>query len=335
MLDAPANSWMNMLTENSHNTKSLFDLIDVIDRLETKTNRKANNKQVQAVKAQTEKQAPPHANRIQEQGALAFDNNNNNNNNKPQIREVEQKQTNNESNPVREYLSLIAIMVGIIVVVIIIRCIIDRYSYINRLPSYSIKVPVWSHRFRTGDLLLTSTSNIYAVSKMLCKTSINHVGVVYVEPLTGHVYVWEMTTRGTRLASLNSLLDQLKKNDRILVRPLLYNGKLVDIDNNRMEKSMYETWDRTFNWDIGMATYNRFWSLVPVMRGFWGYENQRSCSHLATEVYHHLGVMDLSESRDPTSLLPVDFTEENSSVKKQALPFVTGYKFGRTILLSK
>ena len=128
----------------------------------------------------------------------------------------------------REYIKPILIcFLGLLVLVCLL--LIFTIKKTAKKPYYAYKHNMWTYPFKTGDLILFSKKKDHILSpngllKRVTGTTINHVGVIYVEPHSGHIYVWDMNITGPRLASLVSLVEgptgKAKNEFFILVRPL-------------------------------------------------------------------------------------------------------------------
>lgn len=205
----------------------------------------------------------------------------------------------------------------------------ERMRRVMRRPRCARELGLFEHRYKTGDVLVVSNrvaglthSNMI---KLATGSEYNHIGVIYVEPRTRHVYIWEMVASGPRLLPLGRVPFE-PEHEYYCVRAL---NQPVDV--RLFERCMKYQWDMTFNWDATMPWYNRFAGLpASALRGHaWGRNRQRTCAHLAAELYQLLGVFDFSSSgSDPYAVFPVDFTEEH-----QNLPLARGYSFGPSILL--
>jgi len=228
---------------------------------------------------------------------------------------------------------IIFLVIGLVVV----SCLLIILNITNKVtvPYHAEKQNIWTYPFKTGDLFLFSKKVDPLLSanralKLFTKTTTNHVGVVYVEPHSGHVYVWDMNITGPRLASLSSLVDGSSATNQhhFLVRPLN-----KPADSKLFQKIIRQQWDAVYDYDIGLATYHRFFPILPFLRGHeWNCGKQRHCAHFVVEMYAKLGVLDMQHSLvDPSSYIPADFSQEYK--KGVNIPLTSGYKFGNTVML--
>ncbi len=216
----------------------------------------------------------------------------------------------------------------------------SRLAYMSRRAVCRRRVPIAEYAFQSGDLLLASDlpprdarSLLLGVgnwTKVLTASAFNHVGVVYVEPLTRAVYVWEINGGGTRLATLHDYTCG-RARQRLYVRAL--NKPLRDV--HALERVIARQWNsRTFDFDMPLAYVHRYcWMVPPLLKGHaWGANRQRTCAHLTTECYQALGVLELRGSGlDPASLFPADYGRDQ--IDARLLPFANGYALGPLVQL--
>lgn len=231
--------------------------------------------------------------------------------------------------------AIIACIVGLAVFFLV-----SQMRHVRAMPPYKYRCALRDYPFRTGDLIITSAKagvddpentrrqkrrlEPSAIIKMFTSSPFNHTGVVYVDPLTGQVYVWELNGSGTRLATMEEMTCGTPDH-YIHVRPIN-----LDIPGEAMEAVIQQQWNYRFNYDIFLAWYHRFYPLVPFVKGHsWGKYKQRTCAHATTECYRMLGVLDFEHTGvDPASVFAPDYAKENPN-----LPMSHGVAFGPIVRL--
>jgi hypothetical protein len=237
-----------------------------------------------------------------------------------------------------------------VIVGVTVALVLSRLKYMVMRPRWAMRRNIWLYPFKTGDVVLTAARIDAAaalapqrhlancITKVVTATPINHVTVAYVEPRTGQVFFWEINGNGTRMASIYDLVARAPDGPRcasdILVRPL---NRAVDAA--LFESVVRDQWDCVFNFDIALSWYHRYTPLpylpVPFLKGYhWGQGRQRTCAHLVTELYHRVGVLNLSDSAsDPSCVFPGDYARQ--PIDPRVLPLANGYEFGPLILLDQ
>ena len=219
-----------------------------------------------------------------------------------------------------------------------------RMHYLWERPNPPRRADIWSYPFRTGDLILTSARwdprsdlgiplrRLPSFTKGLTSSVYNHAAVAYVDERTGQTFFWEMTSGGTRMASIHDLTCGRPRHD-IVVRPL---NRLVDV--RTFESVVMSQWENVFDYGVGMTWCKRFgreiWRVpIPFLdryRG--GKEGSRTCVHAVVEMYARLGVLDYEGSTvDPSTIFASDLGRE--PIDTAMLPLANGYELGPPVLL--
>jgi hypothetical protein len=196
----------------------------------------------------------------------------------------------------------------------------------------------FNYPFKAGDVLLTTGNS---VSRFMVQTLWGHVALVYRDPRTNMLYVWEngFPVQGTWWTFTNSLKSKSTKltpllrylyrcNHTLCVRPIS-----KEVDAVRFAEYVQKKWNQPFDYNYFASGANRiFMDLVnvPVLRRT--KTSHRFCAELIAETLVHLGVLDFHASLDPSvkpdTVIPRDFTQIN-----EHLPWVAGWSLGPQTLL--
>lgn len=218
--------------------------------------------------------------------------------------------------------------------------IMQRWKYIYMIPKANKSVPLLQYPYRTGDLIIVATDskqqgffNMSVLIKFFCHTAWNHVGVVYVDPMTHEPYIWEMVGSGlARLIPISDVPDD-PFAARYYVRPI---NRVCDA--TIMQKVMQQQWRDIFNHDIMVPWFSRHMNTVTCANGVrWQNGREKTCSQLAAEVYQALGIMDFGRTGiDVSELFPSDYAADLPQPIGQdtvTLPMINGAQFGPLIAL--
>lgn len=193
------------------------------------------------------------------------------------------------------------------------------------------------YTFETGDLLLFSGAGLFgplgaAALKLLGGSPYTHVGAVYRDPSSSHLYVWEMRAgldnggegAGARLSSLYAALSDYA--GQVVVRPV---GRRIDV--RMFERFVRERWGQGYAYSFYLNGYERCFEhhppLAPTPRRTAG--SPRFCADLIAETYEALGVLRYDGWPVPaSSALPRDFAQAS-----ERLPYAPGWRFGDEIVL--
>jgi hypothetical protein len=168
-----------------------------------------------------------------------------------------------------------------------------------------------------------------------------HVGVVYQDPISKLMYVWEtqipvegtwwtltnsLKSKGTRLTPLYRYLARCAKP--LCVRPIS-----SPVDCHRFADFVQRKWDEPFEFSFVASGANRVFAdmfNVPMPRR--RKRSGRYCAELIAETYAYLGVFDFGNCIDktlqPDTMIPRDYSQH-----AQRLPLAPGWTFGEETLL--
>lgn len=231
----------------------------------------------------------------------------------------------------------IGYVIVVIITAIVILCtcfLFIRVPYLYKIPQAPVTCDVLNYPFKTGDMILFSThAPVYemsALTKLFSGSEFNHIGIIYVDPRDGHVYVWDMVITGPRLHSIYQLNSD--------AHPTYYCVRPINkaLDPYRFEQVMKYQYDKIFNAEVIMTMCHRCIPLLPMLRGYhWGNDQQRHCSFMAYEAYSMMGVVPYDF--DMGGILPCDFVQDrndDSDHHRDAwVKTINGYKFGDMIRL--
>lgn len=206
----------------------------------------------------------------------------------------------------------------------------DRLLAISE-PQCRFSVRLEDVKLKAGDLILTSGNNV--VTRMFGRSVWNHVGMIFEDPWTHFLYVWEVQLpavntvmaitgdfRATRLSPLVRYVERWCKKGHVAIRRL---NQTVDLE--KFDAFVKQRWNYNFAFDFMAHGANRFfesWWSIPIHRGT---HKARYCAELVAETYEHLGVLNSMSSH---STIPGDFAETADT-----LPFSAGYDLGPEILI--
>jgi hypothetical protein len=215
---------------------------------------------------------------------------------------------------------------------------VSRLKLLWKKPYYTATCRLEDFPFKTGDLILTSDQTLSktasctgAIIKIFSSSAYHHVAIVYVDPRTNQIFFWEINGNGTRLSSMYDMTCK-KPNHFVAVRSIN-----KPVDNEIFESVLRKQWNYYCNMDICMSWYHRFlqgpYLPIPMLRGHtWGKNDQKTCVHMALELYRALGVVDFTSSgTDPSIVFPADFAKEK--LDPRYIPLTNGYDFGPITLL--
>jgi len=193
--------------------------------------------------------------------------------------------------------------------------------------------------FKAGDLLLCSSS---ILTRFFAHSVWGHVGIVYRDPQTSLLYVWEtqIPVQGTWWTFTNSLkskatrLTPLYRYLKRCPKPLCVRPINQEVDVDRFCEFVKKKWDQPFAFDFLVNGANRvFMDVVNVPVLTRTKRSARYCAELVAETFAYLGVFDFKSSVDegvrPNTIIPRDFGQEH-----QRLPLVNGWSFGDEVLLA-
>lgn len=194
--------------------------------------------------------------------------------------------------------------------------------------------------FRAGDLILSSNENFLTCT--LGGSYWNHVAIVYEEPETRVLYVWEVcnppvgwvafaSTREHRSTRLSPLYRFFERNSRKRVGSIGYRPlQGPPVDAKQFSDFIKRRWGQAFAYDYIAQGANRFFGAfgtVPVESRT--VNGPRYCAELAAETYEHLGVLNFSDSPfTPHETVPSDFCAAT-----ERIPLSREYSFGQEVFL--
>lgn len=217
---------------------------------------------------------------------------------------------------------------------------LKRWKYIYMIPYAPKKMQLQRYPYQTGDLIMVSTEtktegffNMSVLIKFFCGTPWNHVGVIYVDPITNEPYIWEMV--GSGLARLIPIQDV--PDDPFAAKYYIRSINKV-CSAKTMQIVMRQQWEDIFNYDIMVPWYSRYMNTITCANGVrWNKGRHKTCSQLAAEVYHALGIMNFTETGvDVSELFPSDFASDLPGpygTNTSQLPMMNGATFGPLIEL--
>lgn len=225
-----------------------------------------------------------------------------------------------------------------VLVAVVVIFIARRIRFVFEQPCVATYGSIWSYPFKTGDMVITCTytGDIPSMSKNASSTLIkfftgsafHHSVICLIDPYTNQPLFWEMNGTGPRLCTLYDLTSGAQ-NHRLFVRPL--HGRPVN--QFALIEIIRQQWHDRFNHSVPMAWWERMGAhpllmQMPFLKGMPWPSGPKTCGHLTADVYHRLGVFDLSGyGVNPASFTSKDLTREDAEV--EALPMANGYRFGQ------
>jgi len=235
----------------------------------------------------------------------------------------------------------VCVLVGMAVVYVL-----KRARYLWAKPNAALRhADLWTYPFRTGDLILTSNRleslrdvvanfDPVAAIKLFTESPFNHTAVAYVDPDTEQTLFWELNGTGTRMATMYDMTSG--RPDHIVCVRTLVGGP--PIDPRAFMAVVKAQWRYQFNMDVALAWYHRYAGRAPCVpapffKGHnWGHGRQATCVHMTTELYHMLGVIDLTRTGvDPAGVFAADYGRD--PIDTHIIPLANGYRFGPIVRL--
>lgn len=173
---------------------------------------------------------------------------------------------------------------------------------IHTYPDCKYQYPLYDYPFKSGDLILFSYPSTL---RIFTRGKINHVGIVYIDPIDKHVYLWEMMGRGKGGVRLVPIQDWGKdfKKCKMYVRPLL-----IPIHSFELEQIMKEQKNRQFNWNVYIPIIHR--NFISMIHPEWGQDS--NCKHCSTFVYEIYKRLNLTTPFSKEScIFPTDFSHND------------------------
>jgi hypothetical protein len=161
--------------------------------------------------------------------------------------------------------------------------------------------------FHTGDVLLYSgvkTPAYHYVFKLFLRSPVHHIGVVYVEPGTNKVYVWELFEGGPRIALLKDINSRSIKYAiavRQWNRPDLFDTK----EFHRLMNMQLDN-DRMFNFNF-LGIFGRRMTGQTEKRE--EDELRVTCAMFTDEIFQHFGLFHSNHNN--SMMLPPDYLKPN------------------------
>ena len=183
-------------------------------------------------------------------------------------------------------------------------------------------VKIHEANLQSGDVLLCNDHRgMGPVFGFFLGSIVNHVGIVYRNPTTNHIYILEMMIAGIRMIPLYAFLKYYKGN--------IYARKLSPCVTSQQQKKfddyLRKHWVDKYDYGMISHVFNRMTisSFLPVKSSN-PYEHH-TCAQFIFKILQEVGVLiDNEEYKIET--LPQDFM-----TCKQKLPLEKGYSFGPEI----
>jgi len=193
--------------------------------------------------------------------------------------------------------------------------------------------------FRTGDLLLWSTSFKWYtdVQKIACASRFTHVGLVFVDR-QGIPFLWESTTKnGQQMTRLDNVFETYINNHATCVLRKIN----FPLDSVAFESFVMANIGKGYSFRLWDGVVNRWLHRMHLPQLHYGKHKQqpppdRFCSQLVADTYQHLNVirLELSDKNNSQLVLPSDFSVNGQAENPHALFWVTPYALGPEIKLT-
>jgi hypothetical protein len=181
-------------------------------------------------------------------------------------------------------------------VTVVIIIVIVLYMYNKHLSPDSLEhacsrsESIYKYKFKTGDLLMTSGKklmNIHSINKIFTGSPVNHVGVIYVDPVTKEPWVWETLFHGFSFAPLEYIIKYRKQKFNYAVKS--WN---IDIPNHVFYNIMMTQVEQPYlyNYDTVTAYFRSKWNRDS--KETFSDKNRYTCGHFVAQTYQHLGLFD-------------------------------------------
>lgn len=227
------------------------------------------------------------------------------------------------------------VVIGGILLLVFICWLVSHVVKIKDLP-HPKKKDLWEHNFRNGDLILFNSRGFYfGIDALFLKmgggSCIAHVGMVYKDPNTQHLYVWHSQTgyngrHGSHLTPLYGTIESYP--GCVYTRPISH-----EIDGQVMQRVIRELWGTQYSFDFLVQAYNRYFPFLSIPYRDYDPAKKRDyfCCDFVLETLRRAGVLDFNHGHHkPHQALPRDFLSHNEDDK---LPLKKPYSYGKEILL--
>ena len=151
--------------------------------------------------------------------------------------------------------------------------------------------------WKSGDLLLCSGSGAHGkigeiVTKVTSGSQWTHVGLVFVHPVTKHIYLWDIDNTAARLIPLFAFLKRYK--GKVAVRRLVKSSftDMVVINDEKYMEFIQSHWNVPYTHDFWIHGYNRKFPILAVpFSSNLTEEKKHFCCTLTAKTLVFLGVI--------------------------------------------
>lgn len=166
-------------------------------------------------------------------------------------------------------------------------------------------IDFFSYPFQTGDLLLfQNESTVFRTLRLFTASMINHIGLIYIHPLTKHPYVLEMTFKGVAMVPLYAKIKIIK--GCVYVRSL--QRPLTTDQLKRCDDFVRLHWNDVYMNNVVLHWYNRYLPMVPLPSTH--AKNEFTCSTFIASALIHLGILTGTDDK----LYPLDFISSHQKL---------------------
>jgi hypothetical protein len=240
---------------------------------------------------------------------------------------------------------IVSFLLGILAAYLVSRA----YRIVDEPPEASLVAPFNGYDLASGDLILTSNATRNPIDsgnliKVLTDSAFHHAAIVWRQPETGQVLVWEMNATATRLANATTFLADTPRK-RIFTRRLVCNTDSARrLPDAALQDVIARQWEHHFNYDVARIAWRRVQSAVRPLCGAAGRApcRRRTCAHMVAEAYLDLGVFrlppadsddtgrpaEVGSSESLASIMPGDFEFDDR------LPLAPEWSFGPLVELT-
>lgn len=151
--------------------------------------------------------------------------------------------------------------------------------------------------WKSGDLLLCSGSGAHGkigeiVTKVTSGSQWTHIGLVFVHPVTKHVYLWDIDNTAARLIPLFAFLKRYK--GKVAVRRLVKSSfsDMAVINDTKYMEFIQKHWNVPYTHDFWIHGYNRKFPILalPFAKNI-THEEKHFCCTLTAKTLAFLGVI--------------------------------------------